>query len=156
MNIEEYSLNPEKVAELKEIFSVYDKNGENKIPNESVRSVLQGLGYDLTEAEVLSLITEHTEQSGFTRFDEMCIILIQYASDFDRMMCVRMAFNLLDQDRKGYVVPEDVMKFMSFGGENVTKEQAEMLVRETSIFGYDRFNVVEFFIKSMNENEVIT
>jgi Ca2+-binding EF-hand superfamily protein len=155
MSNEDSSMSADRIAELKEIFSVFDKKAENKVPNEKVKDILQGLGYDLTESEIQSLVIEHTERNGFTKFEEICVILIQYVAEFDCMNNTRMAFNLMDKDRKGYVTPNDVLKFFAIIGENMNKEQAELLVRETSLFGYDRFNVIEFFIKSMKEDEML-
>jgi Ca2+-binding EF-hand superfamily protein len=149
-------MNPDQIAELKEIFSVFDKNAENKVPNDDVKNILQALGYELTEAEIRSLILEHTKQDGFTRFDEMCNIYAQHTLDFECMLSTRMAFNLMDKERKGYVTPEDVIMFFTTIDEEISREQAENMVRETSLFGYDKFNVVEFFIKSMKDDNMLT
>jgi Ca2+-binding EF-hand superfamily protein len=149
-------MNPDQIAELKEVFSAFDKNAENKVPNENVKDIFCGLGYALTNGEIQSLLQEHTQRDGFTKFDEMCNIYAQHVLDFECMISVRMAFNLMDKELKGYVTPEDVVKFFQMIGESMTYEQATELVRGTSLFGYDKFNVVEFFIKSMREDTPMT
>ena len=136
-------LSDEKIAALKEVFSTFDDKGDNHVQSKNVRSILQGLGYDLSEMEVKCLLTEHTGMTGETSFEEMCTILSYHAADFDQMTSARILLNLLDKDRKGFVNAKDIQDLCGILNVEIEAEQAEQMVRSTSLYGYDTFTVMD-------------
>jgi Ca2+-binding EF-hand superfamily protein len=78
-----------------------------------------------------------------TTFDEMCVILSHHAADFDQLVSARLVFNLLDKERKGYVVADDVVQFCHALRMQLSKEDAEKLVKSTSLHGHESFSVMD-------------
>lgn len=52
------NLTDDQIAELKEAFSVFDKNGDGQISSNELESVMRSLGQNPTEAELLEMINE--------------------------------------------------------------------------------------------------
>lgn len=51
-------LSPEQVAEFKEAFSLFDKDGDGTITTKELGTVMRSLGQNPTEAELQDMISE--------------------------------------------------------------------------------------------------
>lgn len=67
----EEQLSPEQVAEFKEAFSKFDKDGNGSINTQELGAVMQALGKDLSEAELKEFISKvDTDADGVISFPE--------------------------------------------------------------------------------------
>lgn len=144
-------LSDDRVAEIKEIFSTFDDKSDNTIANVNVTNVLRNVGFNVSDGEAEQIIMMHTSRNGRTTFEELCNILARYSSNLDEMAGMRFLMSLLDKERKGYVRASDVMQFCSTIGMQLTIEQAEQMVTETSLFNTDRFNTCELYVYMMRK-----
>jgi Ca2+-binding EF-hand superfamily protein len=143
-------LTEEKVAEVKEAFAIQDVENVGKVIGTKVMAVLRTLGHDPTKSEVRDLLNEigKTEEEMVT-FIEVLNMYERKAEDFERCSAARIAFRMFDNEEKGYITPEDVVRVTAQLGSPIGKEKAEELVRKTSVYGYRKVNFEEFLISQM-------
>ena len=66
-------LNEEQIGELKKAFAVMDKNGDGVVEKDELRTLLQGLGEDVTEEVIDEMIKiADTNGDGKVDFNEFC------------------------------------------------------------------------------------
>ena len=66
-------LNEEQIGELKKAFAVMDKNGDGVVEKDELRTLLQGLGEDVTEEVIDEMIKiADTNGDGKVDFAEFC------------------------------------------------------------------------------------
>mmetsp|Transcript_9841 Transcript_9841/g.59957 ORF Transcript_9841/g.59957 Transcript_9841/m.59957 type:complete len:119 (+) Transcript_9841:74-430(+) len=56
--MEEHSLSEEQIAEFKEAFALFDKDGDGTITTKELGTVMRSLGQNPTEAELQDMINE--------------------------------------------------------------------------------------------------
>jgi calmodulin len=140
-------LTEEKIAEAKEAFAIQDEENEGKIDGTKLINVFRTLGHDPTRSEVKDLLNEigKTEQSK-VEFTEVLTMYERKAEDFERNSAARIAFRMFDETEKGYITPEDVVRVMTKLDSPISEENAEKLIRETSVYGYRKVNFEEFLV----------
>ena len=66
-------LTEEQIAEFKEAFSLFDKDGDGTITTKELGTVMRSLGQNPTEAELQDMINEvDADGSGTIDFPEVC------------------------------------------------------------------------------------
>ena len=66
-------LNADQIAELKKAFDVMDTNKDGEVTKEELKTLLSGLGEDVTDEIVDEMITiADTNGDGKVNFDEFC------------------------------------------------------------------------------------
>mmetsp|Transcript_9796 Transcript_9796/g.21205 ORF Transcript_9796/g.21205 Transcript_9796/m.21205 type:complete len:1067 (-) Transcript_9796:123-3323(-) len=124
-----FTLLPEQIQGLRKEFEKYDREGTGEITLSTLKKVLIGnastgsLG-GLTEEEVVDIFNAMRVRKGETSIhwhDFIAAGLSQCQVD-DRNL--RLAFERLDQDRKGYITFENVMDLM---GDDTFENEDQML-----------------------------
>lgn len=64
-------LTEEQIAEFKEAFSLFDKDGDGTITTKELGTVMRSLGQNPTEAELQDMINE-VDADGKQQFDRTC------------------------------------------------------------------------------------
>uniref|UniRef100_A0A3Q0SAH9 Calmodulin 1b n=1 Tax=Amphilophus citrinellus TaxID=61819 RepID=A0A3Q0SAH9_AMPCI len=64
-------LTEEQIAEFKEAFSLFDKDGDGTITTKELGTVMRSLGQNPTEAELQDMINEVDADGQYTPVDEM-------------------------------------------------------------------------------------
>uniref|UniRef100_A0A672ZCP0 Calmodulin 2 n=1 Tax=Sphaeramia orbicularis TaxID=375764 RepID=A0A672ZCP0_9TELE len=64
-------LTEEQIAEFKEAFSLFDKDGDGTITTKELGTVMRSLGQNPTEAELQDMINEVDADGQYTHVDEM-------------------------------------------------------------------------------------
>ena len=95
-------LTDERVAEFKECFSLYDRDGDGTVDTQELGTVLRSLGHNPTEEELVQIITEvDDDQSGSIEFPEFLTLMArQMKADSDNPQ-LRYACDLLDPEGTG-------------------------------------------------------
>ena len=74
----------EQIAEFKEAFSLFDRNGDGKITTTELGTVMRSLGLNPTQAELQSMINEvDVDGNGTVDFPEFLSLMAREMKDTD-------------------------------------------------------------------------
>merc|ERR1711994_520443 len=92
-------LTEEQIAEFKEAFSLFDKDGDGTITTKELGTVMRSLGQNPTEAELQDMINEvDADGNGTIDFPEFLTIMARKMKDTDSEEEIREAFRVSDKE----------------------------------------------------------
>ncbi|OQR72086.1 Cam protein [Tropilaelaps mercedesae] len=95
-------LTEEQIAEFKEAFSLFDKDGDGTITTKELGTVMRSLGQNPTEAELQDMINEvDADGNGTIDFPEFLTMMARKMKDTDSEEEIREAFRVFDKDGNG-------------------------------------------------------
>jgi len=121
----------EQIAEFKEAFSLFDKDGDGCITTKELGTVMRSLGANPTEAELKEMIAEvDADGSGTIEFHEFVNMMARKMKDTDSEEEIREAFKVFDKDGNGFISAAELRHVMTHLGEKLTDEEVdEMTVK---------------------------
>merc|ERR1711900_118476 len=94
-------LNDERIAEFKEAFTLFDKDGDGTITTKELGTVMRSLGQNPTEAELQDMINEvDADGNGTIDFPEFLSLMARKMKDTDTEEELIEAFKVFDRDGK--------------------------------------------------------
>ncbi|XP_045181921.2 neo-calmodulin-like [Mercenaria mercenaria] len=154
----EERIHPEQYKEFKEkqVFDLFDKNGDGHISGAELGNVLRALGQNPTEKEVQKILK---------RFDKNCDEKIQYNEYLDILkdylkdpqifeIELREAFRIFDRDRNNDLNFAELRKALTSLGEPLTDSEAIQLCKMMDADGDKKVTVdeaVKFMLRSYDE-----
>ncbi|CAH1267747.1 CALM1 [Branchiostoma lanceolatum] len=95
-------LSEEQIAELMQVFSLFDKDGSGCITTKELEDVIRTLGRDLTFPEIQDMISEmDADGSGCIDFPEFLMVMARKQREQDNEKEIREAFRVFDKDGNG-------------------------------------------------------
>jgi calmodulin len=138
-------LTEEQIAEFKEAFSLFDKDGEGTITTKEVGSVMRSLGQNPTEAEVQDVINEvDADGTGTIELPEFLSWMAHKMKDTDAEEELIEAFKLFDRDGNGFISAAELRHVMTNLGDNLTDEEIDEMIREADVDGDGQISFDEF------------
>ena len=99
----------EQIAEYKEAFSVFDKNGDGAITREELGTVMRSLGQSPTETDLQDIINEvDADRDGTINFNEFLTMMGMKMEETNRVAELQEAFSLFDKDGNGLISFEEL------------------------------------------------
>uniref|UniRef100_A0A4W2D3D4 Calmodulin 1 n=1 Tax=Bos indicus x Bos taurus TaxID=30522 RepID=A0A4W2D3D4_BOBOX len=143
--VEADQLTEEQIAEFKEAFSLFDKDGDGTITTKELGTVMRSLGQNPTEAELQDMINEvDADGNGTIDFPEFLTMMARKMKDTDSEEEIREAFRVFDKDGNGYISAAELRHVMTNLGEKLTDEEVDEMIREADIDGDGQVNYEEF------------
>jgi calmodulin len=94
----------EQIAEFKEAFSLFDKDGDGTITTKELGTVMRSLGQNPTEAELQDMINEvDADGNGTIDFPEFLTLMARKMKDTDSEEEILEAFKVFDKDGNGFI-----------------------------------------------------
>ncbi|CAG8058633.1 unnamed protein product [Penicillium salamii] len=119
------SLTIERIAQLKEALSVFDKDGNGDITATELGEVMRSLAQNPTETELQDIVDElDADRSGSIDFNEFLSMMVRKETETDADAEVRQAFNVFDQDGSGTINADELRPVMKSIGEDLTPAEA--------------------------------
>ncbi|OPJ76413.1 calmodulin, striated muscle [Patagioenas fasciata monilis] len=144
-------LSEEKIAEFKEAFSLFDRDGDGRITTKELGTVMRSLGQNPTEAELQDMAVEvDTDGSGTIDFPEFLLLMARKMRDTDSEEEMREAFRVFDKDGNGYISAAELRHIMTNLGEKLTDEEVDEMIREADFNDDGQVNYEEF-VRMMTE-----
>lgn len=141
----EEQLSPEQVAEFKEAFSKFDKDGNGSINTQELGAVMQALGKDLSEAELKEFISKvDTDADGVISFPEFLEEMVRRMKAWRKKQDLQEAFRVFDVDRNGYISVDELKQVMAKLGEELSQEVLEAMIHEADVDQDGQVNYEEF------------
>ena len=135
----------EQIAEFKEAFSLFDKDGDGTITTKELGTVMRSLGQNPTEAELQDMINEvDADGNGTIDFPEFLTMMARKMKDTDNEDEIREAFRVFDKDGNGFISAAELRHVMTNLGEKLTDEEVDEMIREADIDGDGQVNYEEF------------
>lgn len=141
----EEQLSPEQVAEFKEAFSKFDKDGNGSINTQELGAVMQALGKDLSEAELKEFISKvDTDADGVISFPEFLEEMVRGMKTWGKKQDLQEAFRVFDVDGNGYISVDELKQVMAKLGEELSQEVLEAMIHEADVDQDGQVNYEEF------------
>ena len=138
-------LSDEEIAEFKEAFSLFDKDGDNTITTKELGTVMRSLGQEPTEGELNDMINEvDANGNGTIDFEEFLEMMARKMKETDTAEEIRQAFRVFDKDGNGFISSAELRHVMTNLGERLTDEEVEEMIREADCDGDGQINYEEF------------
>eukprot|EP00617_Octactis_speculum_P006735 CAMPEP_0185790870 /NCGR_PEP_ID=MMETSP1174-20130828/158046_1 /TAXON_ID=35687 /ORGANISM="Dictyocha speculum, Strain CCMP1381" /LENGTH=202 /DNA_ID=CAMNT_0028485733 /DNA_START=55 /DNA_END=663 /DNA_ORIENTATION=- len=100
-------LTEEQIAEFKEAFSLFDKDGDGTITTKELGTVMRSLGQNPTEAELADMINEvDADGNGTIDFPEFLTMMARKMKDTDSEEEILEAFKVFDKDGNGFMLAD--------------------------------------------------
>jgi Ca2+-binding EF-hand superfamily protein len=137
-------------AAIKEMFAIYDKDGDNLLDSTEIRPLMRSLGVHLAESEVKDLLVEQGELDKVS-FNTVVNIIERYEHHLKDLDAYRIAFGIMDKENTGLVNANGILSTLAGIGQEFDVTKAQELVRRIQLFSTDSFNLQEFFVFMMNK-----
>ncbi len=138
-------LTEEQIAEFKEAFSLFDKDGDGTITTKELGTVMRSLGQNPTEAELQDMINEvDADGNGTIDFTEFLGLMAKKMKDTDTEEELIEAFKVFDRDGNGFISATELRHVMTNLGEKLSEDEADEMIREADVDGDGQINYEEF------------
>merc|ERR1712100_775280 len=135
----------EQIAEFKEAFALFDKDGNGKISAQELGTVMKNLGQNPTEAELDDMIKEvDADASGVIEFPEFLNLMAKKMSSGDSVEETKEAFKVFDKDGSGFIEKAELKKVMEDLGEKLSEEGIDEMIKEADTDDDGKINYEEF------------
>jgi len=138
-------LSEEQIAEFKEAFSLFDKDGDGTINTEELGNTMRSLGQNPTEAELQDMVDEiDADGNGAIDFPEFLTMMAHKSNDSDCGEEMKQVFGVFDKDGDGCINHAELKCVMESLGERLTDEEVDEMLREADDNGDGQINYDEF------------
>ena len=135
----------EQIAEFKEAFSLFDRDGDGSITSKELGTVMRSLGQNPSEAELQDMINEvDVDGNGSIDFPEFLSLMARKMKDTDTEEELVDAFRVFDRDGNGLISAAELWHVMTNLGEKLTDEEVDEMIKEADLDGDGHINYEEF------------
>jgi len=146
------NLTDEQVAEYKEAFALFDKDGSGSISTKELGTVFRTLGQNPTEAELAEMIhMVDRDGNGQCEFPEFLMLVANNSRQPESEIDVISAFKTFDRDNNGFIPAAELRHVMMNIGEKLTDEEVDVMIQEADIDGDGHINYEEFVRNMMSK-----
>jgi calmodulin len=139
------NLTEEQIAEFKEAFLIFDKDGDGSISIKELATVMRSLGQSPTEQELQNMIDEVDEDGiGTIDFKEFLGLMAKKMEDKDSENDLVDAFKGFDIDGNCFISALELKYVLANTGEKLSEEEIEEIIRETDTDGDGFIDYREF------------
>lgn len=140
-------LSEDQIAEFKEAFSLFDKDGDGTITTKELGTVMRSLGQNPTESELQDMINEvDIDGNGQIDFEEFLQMMAKKMKDTDTEEEMKEAFKVFDRDNNGFISAQELRLVMANLGEKLTDEEVEEMIKEADMNGDGQVDYSEFVV----------
>ncbi|ORY22500.1 hypothetical protein BCR39DRAFT_551441 [Naematelia encephala] len=144
------ALTREQIAEFKEAFSLFDKDGDGTITTKELGTVMRSLGQNPTEAELQDMIAEvDADGNASIDFAEFITLMARKMADTDTEEEIKEAFKVFDKDGNGYISSAELKHVMTNLGEKLSDAEISEMIREADKDGDGMIDYNEFVTMMM-------
>ena len=138
-------LTEEQKQEFKDVFSLFDKDGDGTVSTKELGVVMRALGQNPTDAEIAEMIKEvDVDGNGEVDFDEFCGLMIKKMNENAPEEELVEVFKIFDKNNDEKIDAEDLKIIFQELGEEVSDEDCRIMIDEHDIDGDSYLNFDEF------------
>ncbi|TPX42284.1 hypothetical protein SeMB42_g05200 [Synchytrium endobioticum] len=140
-------LTDEQIAEFKEVFSLFDKNGDGTIATKDLGIVMRSLGQNPTKAELGEMVKEvDANGNGTIDFSEF---LTSTAREMKNKDEIQKAFEVFGKDDNGIISVAELRHDLKSMPEYLTEKEIDEMIREVDVDGSGQFDFEDFMQMAM-------
>ncbi|KAH6987682.1 regulatory protein calmodulin [Ilyonectria robusta] len=139
------ALSSQQIADFKEAFAVFDKDGDGQITTKEIGEVMKSLGLEPSESELQDILNEvDVDSSGSIDFDEFLVLMARKADASDPEQDLREAFKVFDRDNTGTISRDELRDVMRSIGEDFTEAEIDDMMQLADKDGNNTIDYQEF------------
>jgi calmodulin len=143
------NLTEEQIAEFKEAFQIFDKDGDGTITTKELGTVMRSLGQNPSDEDLQEMIEEVDEdKNGTIDFREFLGLMAKKMKETDTEEELIEAFKVFDRDGNGKISSHELRFVMTSAGEDLSEEDIEEMIHDADT-DKDGFIDYEEFVKLM-------
>ena len=147
-------LTEEQIAEFKEAFSLFDKDGDGTITTKELGTVMRSLGQNPTEAELADMINEvDADGNGTIDFPEFLTMMARKMKDTDSEEEIMEAFKVFDKDGNGFISAAELRHIMTNLGEKLSDEEVDEEYEEIEYNGETYYKTADGSLYQLKEDQ---
>ena len=124
-------MNDPKTKELKEAFTMFDRDKDGLINYNELGNVLKSQGFNPTNQELLEMIADVDEnEDDKINFEEFLILMHSRLKKADIENELNEAFSVYDKNGSGIISVREFKKIMNSLGEKVCEEEVEEIIQK--------------------------
>ena len=139
-------LSQSEIAEIREAFCVFDKDGDGCISVTEMKNVMHTLGQSPSETEIQNMISQADADGNgvvdFPEFLELVTNHMKMSSDPEEE--IRAAFSVFDRDGDGFITASELRNVMANLGEVMSDEELAEVMAEADVDGNGNISYQEF------------
>ncbi|XP_066140682.1 calmodulin-like isoform X2 [Euwallacea fornicatus] len=145
IDLTEYGLSEDQVAEFKEAFMLFDKDEDGTITMAELGVVMRSLGQRPTETELRDMVNEVDQDgNGTIEFNEFLQMMSKKMKDADGEEELKEAFRVFDKNNDGLISNIELRHVMTSLGERLSEEEVDDMIKEADLDGDGQVNYEEF------------
>ncbi|PIA40825.1 hypothetical protein AQUCO_02400114v1 [Aquilegia coerulea] len=143
-----------QIEELKHVFEKFDVNGDGKISQFELGSIMGSLGHSATEEELQRMIEEvDSDGDGFIDLNEFIELNTNGVDSAKILDDLKNAFLIFDMDGNGSISPEELQKVMKSLGESCSMDECRKMISGVDVDGDGMINFEEFKVMMMGPQQ---
>ena len=128
------NLTDEQIAEFKEAFQIFDKEGDGSITTKELGTVMRSLGQNPSDDEIRQMIIDVDEDKSETiDFKEFLGLMAKKMKENDSEDELIEAFKVFDRDGNGKISAHELRYVMLSSGEDLTEQDIQEMVLEAEM-----------------------
>ena len=135
----------EPTREVKTAFELFDKDQDGLINAEDLKTALNSLGFEFNQDEILRIIMELDPQNtGAIDYENFADLIQSKMSEREEIDQIRMAFDMLDDDKTGKITFANLQRVAKDLGETLSDQELHEMINEADTDNDGEISFEEF------------
>jgi calmodulin len=143
---QEFQLTDEQVAEIRDAFTMYDKEKKGEIPTSLLGPVMKNLGHNLKPDQLAECIDAvDGDGSGTVDFDEFLALMAKKTKEAEDERELREVFRVFDKNSRGVIDVADLKMIFKALDPDMPDDEVEQIISEVDEDGSGTVDYEEFY-----------